>query len=516
MWLDSLDSRAHRAHVDTDVGGASADQLTAQDICQAMGIQPVDLSTVDLPSFITSESHGSLTQEQIKEHTRAAFVENVIATHVAKMAPLPRALFDIQKERRAAKQDIARYRAENNLQAMQEKETEQIALKLILNSVYGNLGHPGFRFEHPLFAELVTLLGRWALERAKKICTEQVDTPSSGDTDALMFDTKCTTYTAAMQCAQQLVRTFNEPFPFIQLEVGSIMRSTAIIKCKKYMALTVSDDTSFLKFKMVSMPWDKSLSCEFAKWVCQFLGREMLLRSCMPVNVTTSSSSSSMTGSLAFPTARRSVSGISSGSNSDASISVANPERSPLLATFRDLVEQGLMLIADRQWDQFILRQKMHMAVHEYKAAAGDQVKVAKQMMAMGLPVNKGDVIPYIMCIDPSRTADTGSSRTHAGVYPYHPVLVQQACGQLQPDLAWYIEEKIVGEMRKLFVLFDIDKEPVSTKVAQDMLKSPKPKSMLDMFNKVTTEVLRTARQVQQHLRQPTTTSATLNTFIAK
>jgi len=328
-------------------------------------------------------------------------------------------------------------------------------------SIYGNFGHDGFRFEQPLFAEVVTLLGRVALTRVVEVCTRRGFEASSGDTDALMFDTREHSYPKALECAHALVREYNQPYPFVQLELGSILRAFVNIKCKNYMALEVVGPDK-VKFDVKSMLWNKSTSCEFARWVCEFICHHWMLRSVMSIKHT--------------PVA----------------------EYGADLQCLRDLVTLGQSMIEARRWDQFTLHQTLNQDLYKYVNDAGDHVKVAKWMLAKGLDVQEGVTIPYIICIDMTRRSST-NSHARDGVYPYHPMEVEAAQGHLQPSLHWYIQNKICNELREIFKIMSL-KKPVLREHVADSVKAQGNNKLL---NQVMAEVVTRAYHAQQHIRHP-------------
>lgn len=250
------------------------------------------------------------------------------------------------------------------------------------------------------------------------------------------------------------------------------MRSIGIIKCKNYISLDMCGPTG-MEFHMVSQLWNGAMSCEFARSVCHFICQQILLQN-------------PLVQASATPENKKWA------------------ETEAVKETLRNLVPKGQMLIHAQHWDQFVIHQTMNKELDEYHDTNGDHTKVAKQMMSLGMSVRAGDVVPYIQCIDMTRRVDTGASKANPGVYPYHPVLVEQANGALQPDLHYYIKEKIFKELRKAVALCDITPSAAKTRAEfEKLLDNPSQSRHLRWFDRIAPIVLQKAWQAQAHLRDP-------------
>ena len=122
---------------------------------------------------------------------------------------LPEVLRRLVAERKQLKKQIAECGAK---QTAQQLETRQKALKLTANSVYGCLGHTGFRFYAPHLAELVTALGRQALKQAAAIVSDKLGYKIIyGDTDSLIIKTNTCDRQEALGHAQKNTERNQQP-----------------------------------------------------------------------------------------------------------------------------------------------------------------------------------------------------------------------------------------------------------------------------------------------------------------
>jgi DNA polymerase elongation subunit (family B) len=451
-----------------------------------------------------------------------------VAKFAASMAPLPSKMFEIQTVRRASKAGSKKERARGNTALADALETEQIALKLVLNGTYGNFGNEEFRFAQPRIASMITLLGRDTLLRAVRMCESVGRKPSSGDTDAIMFDTRATTHQEASTLAQVIVNRFNLTYPFIQLEIGNIFRAIAIIKRKNYMAIDVVNEKT-MSIVMKSMLWSKSLSCEFASWVCNFVCTHWLLRATMDLGKNFKTLEEDVRKEDADKILAKYVDQIKH--NPDGSIqSVVLSTKKPksknmatLLVTrqvwtgtprsqyfadlqcIRDVVTQGQTLIAAKRWDQFVIHQTLNKHLHEYANDDNDHVKVARWLQTQGILVQKDDVIPYIMSIDSTRQ-QTGEASSHNHVrhrvYPYHPLQVEKANGSLQPSLHWYVKTKIVNELVDIYTVMSLP-HPIAEDKLQEGIKliAPDKRKQLEIFQQACTREVAQAFEAQKDLQ---------------
>jgi DNA polymerase elongation subunit (family B) len=396
------------------------------------------------------------------------------------------------------------------------------------NCSYGSFGNEEFRFAQPRVASMITLLSRDTLLRAVRMCESVQRKPSSGDTDAIMFDTRATTHQEASTLAQTVVNRFNLTYPFVQLEIGNIFRAIAIIKRKNYMALDVVDAKT-MSIVMKSMLWSKSLSCEFAAWVCDFVCSHWLLRATMDLGKSFKTMEQEVRKDEADDIMADYVRRIKlrpDGSIQSVKLSEKKAKAknhvvielarmvwsgTPRAQYFADLqcigdvVTQGQTLIDAKRWDQFVIHQTLNQHLHEYANDDNDHVKVGRWLQTQGILVQKDDVIPYIQCVDPTRQ-QTGeaSSHNHARhrVYPYHPLQVEKANGALQPSLYWYVKTKIVNELVEIYTVMSLP-HPIAEDKLQDGIKqmATDKRQQLEIFKETCAREVAQAFAVQKDLQ---------------
>ena len=238
-------------------------------------------------------------------------------------------------------------------------EIRQMALKLTANSMYGCLGFAHSRFYAKPLAALVTSLGRETLQATADLATNELQLEVIyGDTDSIMINTRSDDLAHVKELGLAVKRAVNKRYRLLELELDGIFKSMLLLKKKKYAALVVvelPDGTVKLKRETKGLDLVRRDWCELSKKAGRFVLDRLL--------------------------------------SGDSAELVVNDVHAHLEELGR-AVRAGEVPLED-----FVITKGLNKPVEKYPDARSQpHLRVAKQMLAQGRPVNVGDHIPYVIC----------------------------------------------------------------------------------------------------------------------
>uniref|UniRef100_A0A0C9QIE1 DNA polymerase n=1 Tax=Fopius arisanus TaxID=64838 RepID=A0A0C9QIE1_9HYME len=120
-------------------------------------------------------------------------------------------------------------------------QAQQLALKLIANTLYGSFGSIYFRFYARNIAAKITAKGREILMNAVTMAKSNTFSTIYGDTDSLIIDTMQRDPTEARRIAGVIKNVVNQQYQFIELELEAIYKYIIIVNRKQYTGLSLID-----------------------------------------------------------------------------------------------------------------------------------------------------------------------------------------------------------------------------------------------------------------------------------
>ena len=290
----------------------------------------------------------------------------------------------------------------------QTLDIRQKALKLTANSLYGCLGFANSRFYAKPIAALVTAMGRDTLQRTVDLAQTQLNLEVIyGDTDSIMVNTASTDLTVVKKLGQDVKREVNKLYKTLELEVDGIFKSMLLLKKKKYAALVVEEkpdgSIGYVKetkgLDLVRRDW-----CRLSKTLGQFVLDQIL-----------------------------------SGANREEVVEAIHSRMDQVASAVR---------ANEVPVDDFVVTKGMNKAIKDYPDAKSmPHLQVALAMIKDGKPVNTGDHIPYVICVDTTPGFVQPASFAQRA---YHPDVIAKSDGRLAVDYEWYLTQQILPPIARL------------------------------------------------------------------
>ncbi|KAL6056994.1 DNA-directed DNA polymerase alpha catalytic subunit pol1 [Balamuthia mandrillaris] len=164
---------------------------------------------------------------------------------------LPRVIEMLVQRRKSVKSEMNK--ADEDTPRWHQLNIQQLALKLVANSMYGCLGFSHSRFFAMPLAQLITTKGREALLATKKQAEEGLNMDVIyGDTDSIMVDTKIPSVSSGTpildpeaikdikRLGQDLKKVINKSYKHVEIEVDDVFSMLLLLQKKKYAAIRLA------------------------------------------------------------------------------------------------------------------------------------------------------------------------------------------------------------------------------------------------------------------------------------
>jgi DNA polymerase alpha subunit A len=121
---------------------------------------------------------------------------------------------------------------------LQRMNTQQEALKIVTNAVYGYLGFRHSRFHCNSIAALITQQGRMILQKTVEIVENTGrNTVVYGDTDSVMIDSGMSDTSEALTTVHSICESVSDEFIYIRLGIECVFLKMLLFQKKRYVAL---------------------------------------------------------------------------------------------------------------------------------------------------------------------------------------------------------------------------------------------------------------------------------------
>lgn len=152
---------------------------------------------------------------------------------------LPRLLANLVQRRREVKRVMEK---ESDPHKRAQCDIRQQALKLTANSMYGCLGYVNSRFYAKPLAMLVTNKGREILMNTRQLAESMSLLVVYGDTDSVMIDSGCDSYSEALKIGNNFKKLINERYKLLEIDIDNVFKRLLLQAKKKYAALNAKID----------------------------------------------------------------------------------------------------------------------------------------------------------------------------------------------------------------------------------------------------------------------------------
>jgi DNA polymerase alpha subunit A len=323
-----------------------------------------------------------------------------VPSSAAAQGVLPRVIKGLVDKRKQVKDMLKK---ERDVTKKQQFDIRQKALKLTANSMYGCLGFTFSKFYARPIAALVTSKGREALQRTVEIAMTTLGLDVIyGDTDSVMINTNSTDLKIVKELGNKVMQEVNKLYKALVLDMDGIFKSMLLLKKKKYAAVTITEvdgkevlDTELKGLDLVRRDW-----CPLSKNT----GTEVVME-------------------------------ILSGKPRDEIVETIHEK----LRTLALEVRAGNVPL-----EEFVVTKGLNKLPKDYPDIKGQaHLQVALKMVDAGRPVNVGDHIPYVICVQ----GEEGASPPQRA---RHPDEVRRSQGELTLDIEWYLGNQILPPISRL------------------------------------------------------------------
>lgn len=159
-----------------------------------------------------------------------------------KVGVLPQVMQNLVQRRQAIQQNIAK---SNDASQKSRWSIQQLALKLLTNSVYGCLGYKSSRFYTPALAARVTQHGREVLLQTVRDIEEQSYLVLYGDTDSAMVQTRTRNVDEALALGQELIASVNKQHRVLRMGIDGLMKNFLVVQKKQYAAMKLGSNNNW-------------------------------------------------------------------------------------------------------------------------------------------------------------------------------------------------------------------------------------------------------------------------------
>lgn len=328
---------------------------------------------------------------------------------------LPKSVRQLVLARREIKRQLSSLPANAPPGKREQLDVSQKALKLTANSIYGCLGFEMSRFFAQPLAELITRKGREALEQTvhlvgnMKLGADERLQVIYGDTDSVMLSTGIMRGTPdalprAVALATRVKEQVNKQYTMLEIDIDGLFQSLLLVRKKKYAAVVVDD-------------WKgKGVRCRLEAKGLDLVRRDWC----------------GLSGSIQDRMLQLLLSGQEQETILEGVMALLTD------AARRVRCEEGVEPVP---LDQYIIRKSITKPLVDYKDAENQpHVLVATRMAKNNVQVQRGDIIPYVVCrrTDGDQAEKDGKVAQRA----YHPEELE-ANEKLLVDADWYLAVQI-------------------------------------------------------------------------
>lgn len=369
-------------------------------------------------------------------------------------------------------------------------DSEQLALKVLANSIFGALGSRWTRFTAIPISALITAQGRKVIMLAKQVAEEEVLIPEGkplrvvyGDTDSILVATGTRSVVEATRIATSICAAVNSRFPrgTVCLELQSLFARALLVTKKCYVGLEASPAGGCGEASAApasGSPWLPEPGVAYRlKHTGVFVVRRDWSRLAQQVG-------SALIDILIGPSGdAKLLSRTLAGAPAANAVSL---RREACLGTLRELATR--MRAGKWQWEELTIHRGLTRAPATYAQERFLQAAVASRMLRAGIPWTIGDAVPFVVVDRPPLDRDDGTVAPRPAEPPVcaeglrewfatsqrarHVSETADELLGLRPDVEWYLSQQVLQPVTGLLEPLGISHEEIAAALGVTPTKS--------------------------------------------
>lgn len=288
---------------------------------------------------------------------------------------------------------------EKNQELKSNYDIQQLAIKLVTNSIYGCLGFSNSRFYQVNIAKTITENGRNILKNTVELIGNN-NNIIYGDTDSIMIDTGIKSLDDAVNISNNITKIISKQYNHIVLNLDKIFDKLLLLTKKKYVGRLINNNEIEIKGLEIVKKNYCDISSEIGKSVLDII--------------------------------------FSNNTNNDG---------------IKKFVSNELLKIRhnnNNNYTEFVLREKISRNIEEYATKSQlPHVVIAQRMKKCGIPIKPGQNINYIVC---NHTDNTKSSKSECSFTPDEFINQKKTI-----DIEWYIKHQILPPLSRILQPLNIN-----------------------------------------------------------
>jgi DNA polymerase elongation subunit (family B) len=351
-------------------------------------------------------------------------------------------------------------------------QSEQLALKVLANSIFGALGSRWTRFTAIPISALITAQGRKVIMLAKRIAEQQISGPGGkplrvvyGDTDSILVATGTRSFARARHLASAICAAVNSRFArgTVCLEVQALYARALLVTKKCYVGLEATCSESWAEPELFAaepelVAAEPEAGTPTRPWVPE-PGIDYRLKHTGVFVVRRDWSNLAQSVGAAIIDAL-----IGPGGDIGAESGLGDATDSQVAANRHGRCLSALQALAARvrsgewSWDELIIYRGLTRAPATYAQERFLQAAVASRMLRSGIPWTVGDAVPFVVVQTPPLDHDDGSVTPRAVASAAEPQPSTFATSEkarhvsetereelaLEPDVHWYLTQQVL------------------------------------------------------------------------
>jgi len=374
-------------------------------------IQEYNLCFTTTKHWKYNKNKNDENKQKEKEENEMSSITKMQESISCETGILPKVIGVLLTRRKTVKGLLKSAKDESN---KKRYDIQQKALKLVANSMYGCLGFEHSRFYCSPIAALITALGRESLMKASEMASTIANLKVIyGDTDSIFIYTDTDNLIQARNYGKEVKKKVNKTYKKMYLEIDYLFSKMLLLRKKKYAAI-----------KVIGYDTDSSGNAVNIRTTKEIKGLDLVRRDWSIISKDVG------------------IKVLDIILSKDKQIDDVVIGIQELLQSYRKLFDENKI-----ELNRFVITKKLTKQPKDYPDPTKQpHVMVAMEMQKLGMNVQTGSFIEYIICTqnrDGSSVKTGGASKKSIAQRAYHIKEIQNN-DKLQVDREWYLEQQIL------------------------------------------------------------------------